>query len=199
MKRKTGTMLNWVVMLSMLFGFVATPAFAASSPRAEIQPETALSNPEYDASKLQAPDVAQDFAPVVFSSMHNDLSPALRDIALEYSPQEMAQRAVELGFVLPKAQLSTGDRAFDSAILELEKPVTPSIPAPFQSFDGVGNLFGGWPPDTEGDIGPNHYMQWINLHFAIWQIDKVNHTNTISARSAAWQRIVHRIWRRVRV
>ena len=24
------------------------------------------------------------------------------------------------------------------------------------------------PPDTEGDVGPNHYMQWVNLHFAIY-------------------------------
>lgn len=48
------------------------------------------------------------------------------------------------------------------------------MPAPLLSFDGLGNLFGGWPPDTQGDIGPNHYVQWINLHFAIWEIDRGN-------------------------
>jgi hypothetical protein len=24
------------------------------------------------------------------------------------------------------------------------------------------------PPDTNGDIGPNHYVQWVNLHYQIW-------------------------------
>jgi len=47
-------------------------------------------------------------------------------------------------------------------------PVGSNIPAPWLSFEGVGNLFGGWPPDTEGDVGPNHYVQWINLSFQIW-------------------------------
>ncbi len=36
------------------------------------------------------------------------------------------------------------------------------------SWDGVGNLFGGWPPDTDGDVGINHYFQMINLSFQIW-------------------------------
>src|SRR5438874_265881 len=27
---------------------------------------------------------------------------------------------------------------------------------------------GCMPPDTQGAVGPNHYMQWVNLHYAIW-------------------------------
>src|SRR5689334_1110314 len=34
------------------------------------------------------------------------------------------------------------------------------MPSPDQSFDGVSNLCGCFPPDTNGDVGPNHYMQW---------------------------------------
>jgi hypothetical protein len=37
-----------------------------------------------------------------------------------------------------------------------------------QNFDGVSNVNGVYPPDTEGDIGPNHYFQMINLSFAIY-------------------------------
>ncbi len=29
-------------------------------------------------------------------------------------------------------------------------------------------MCGCLPPDTEGDVGPNHYMQWVNSHFAIY-------------------------------
>ncbi len=36
------------------------------------------------------------------------------------------------------------------------------------NFDGIGNVNGVYPPDTDGDVGPNHYFQMINLSFAIW-------------------------------
>ena len=40
-----------------------------------------------------------------------------------------------------------------------------------QNFPGVGNLSGVAPPDTDGDVGPNHYFQMINLAFCIWDKD----------------------------
>src|SRR5438128_7940562 len=36
------------------------------------------------------------------------------------------------------------------------------------NFEGVGNLDGVLPPDTNGDIGPNNYVQWVNLHYQIF-------------------------------
>lgn len=47
------------------------------------------------------------------------------------------------------------------------------MPTPTLQFEGVGEGLPGYnanvvPPDTEGDIGPNHYVQWVNLHFAIF-------------------------------
>jgi len=47
-------------------------------------------------------------------------------------------------------------------------PVAPDAPAPIANFDGVTNISGVLPPDTNGDVGPNHYMQWVNLSFAIY-------------------------------
>jgi len=37
-----------------------------------------------------------------------------------------------------------------------------------QNFAGVSNLSGVAPPDTDGDVGLNHYMQMVNLSFQIW-------------------------------
>ncbi len=37
-----------------------------------------------------------------------------------------------------------------------------------QNFAGIGNLSGVAPPDTDGDVGPNHYFQMVNMAFAIW-------------------------------
>ncbi len=45
---------------------------------------------------------------------------------------------------------------------------TRSVTGPVFNFDGVGNVNSVYPPDTEGDVGPNHYFQMINLSFAIW-------------------------------
>jgi uncharacterized cupredoxin-like copper-binding protein len=36
------------------------------------------------------------------------------------------------------------------------------------SFDGVGNVLGVAPPDTNGDVGPNHYVQAVNVAMAIY-------------------------------
>jgi len=42
------------------------------------------------------------------------------------------------------------------------------------NFDGVPNLNEVYPPDTDGDVGPEHYFQMINLSFQIF--DKEGNT-----------------------
>ncbi|MCX6234025.1 MAG: T9SS type A sorting domain-containing protein [Bacteroidetes bacterium] len=62
-------------------------------------------------------------------------------------------RAKFHGVVDPVIQGKMGDR---------------SSRGPLKSFDGVGNVNSCYPPDTDGDVGPNHYFQMINLSFAIY-------------------------------
>lgn len=57
----------------------------------------------------------------------------------------------------------------------LEDPVrqdwtTLNMPTPSQNFAGLDfNTFGaGWPPDTNGDVGPNHYIQTVNTSIGIF-------------------------------
>jgi hypothetical protein len=59
-----------------------------------------------------------------------------------------------------------------SAVLQQEMGLL-AMPSLIRSWDGNG--FGlpgftmtGVPPDTEGDVGPNHYVQWVNTMFTIW-------------------------------
>ncbi len=47
-------------------------------------------------------------------------------------------------------------------------PELPLIATPTQSVDGIGNVNGVLPPDTNGDVGPNHFVQWVNLSFAVY-------------------------------
>jgi hypothetical protein len=42
---------------------------------------------------------------------------------------------------------------------------TPSL---ITDFEGLNNISGVLPPDTEGAVGPNHYVQVVNLVFAIY-------------------------------
>ena len=44
----------------------------------------------------------------------------------------------------------------------------PAILAPIQNFDGINNLLGYYPPDTQGDVGPDKYLQVVNCNFAVY-------------------------------
>lgn len=43
-----------------------------------------------------------------------------------------------------------------------------STPTIWQNFNGMVNTSGVAPPDTDGDVGLNHYMQMVNLSFQIF-------------------------------
>ena len=53
------------------------------------------------------------------------------------------------------------------AALQTAAPTTSAI-STVANFEGVSNVDGVLPPDTNGDVGPNHYVQWVNLSLAIY-------------------------------
>jgi hypothetical protein len=57
---------------------------------------------------------------------------------------------------------------FIDPVLQTNYPSNRETRGPVQNFEGVGNVNGVAPPDTDGDVGPDHYFQMINLSFAIW-------------------------------
>ncbi|HDD23978.1 MAG TPA: hypothetical protein ENF52_00885, partial [Chloroflexi bacterium] len=46
-----------------------------------------------------------------------------------------------------------------------------AIPPTIVNFEGVNNVDGVLPPDTNGAVGPNHYVQMVNLSTAIYDKD----------------------------
>jgi len=44
------------------------------------------------------------------------------------------------------------------------------MPPPIMNFPGMSYTLGGsgWPPDTNGDVGPDHYIQTVNTSIAIY-------------------------------
>ena len=123
------------------------------------------------AAGLAAPPEVRAAAPIkhsaqVSSAVKMDVSPALRTIppiqtvapgkkAPENPPIPRQDRTLGRGSTGPDAALQL-------------RPGSTNMPAPIQNFEGVNNADGVYPPDTNGDVGPNHYIQWVNLHFAIY-------------------------------
>jgi hypothetical protein len=76
------------------------------------------------------------------------------------APLSMKQPPAELPPIAPKA---------------IGGPLAP-MPGPIQSFAGLsktdsctgGTCGGGWPPDMNGDVGPNHYVLAVNSAVAIY-------------------------------
>lgn len=56
----------------------------------------------------------------------------------------------------------------DPVLQDETKASRASDPTMIQNFPGLDNIAGYAPPDTDGDVGLNHYLQMTNVHFAIW-------------------------------
>ena len=71
----------------------------------------------------------------------------------------------------PQRQIQAGPDQADPAI---QTAITTfAAPTAGINFDGVGDGVYGYlvnsaPPDTNGAVGPNHYVQWVNTAFAVF-------------------------------
>jgi hypothetical protein len=80
------------------------------------------------------------------------------------------------------AAVEVENERFDDAPTGLEGPRGPQdvdpivqsevsqreIPAASASFAGMGQASGPVPPDPNGDVGPNHYVQMVNSRYAVY-------------------------------
>ncbi|MFZ2360499.1 MAG: hypothetical protein WA040_14250 [Anaerolineae bacterium] len=106
--------------------------------------------------------------PVVIQPDHMDVSPPLRDIEPAAAPatDPVLMRFME-GELLPGHEREGSFSGIEGVYQNWHGPA--AMPPPIQNWDGVNNVgFSVRPPDTNGDVGPNHYVQWVNLRFQIW-------------------------------
>ncbi len=59
----------------------------------------------------------------------------------------------------------------EDPVLQKTMGNSPQQLTPLKNWEGIGNVNGVLPPDTDGDVGPNHYVQMLNLSFQIWDKD----------------------------
>ena len=114
---------------------------------------------------------APNLAPTVRWAAAHDVSPPLRDLALGRTAPDADDPATEpdRGPISAADSGFSGDGAVQSALLPS------AIPSPLQSFEGLSNqdnfnIFGFRvnPPDPNGEVGPNNYVEMVNLAFAVY-------------------------------
>jgi hypothetical protein len=50
----------------------------------------------------------------------------------------------------------------------VQDEIVPGALTPEITFEGINNRNGALPPDTIGDVGPNHYVQMVNVSWAVY-------------------------------
>ncbi len=109
--------------------------------------------------------------PIVSTSVRNDLSAPLASIQpLEPKQAPDNREEEERENFLPGRENAANAAPLPGGVDPLWQTGQNGvdIPRPTVNFEGVNNVNGVLPPDTEGDVGPNHYVQWVNLSFAIY-------------------------------
>jgi hypothetical protein len=108
--------------------------------------------------------------PIYGQAVHHDVSPPLGEIASSI-------RAYPPGF---EAEIPMGRRertyppnlpgAPDPLRQTEQRPIPGAAltPVPTMNFDGIDNVDGVLPPDTQGDVGVDYFVQWVNLSWAIF-------------------------------
>jgi hypothetical protein len=163
---KTRALLNLmfvVVMLASLAGSFSANAAPTASPSA--------------SASFTAP------APKVTTAVAFDVSPTLSELAQQATDrvttsaatgEEVVDLRPDRGPEIADTGYS-GDGALQSSAAGLQAASLASIAAPVLTFEGISNqdnfnLFGFRvnPPDPVGDVGPKHYVEMVNLAYAVY-------------------------------
>src|SRR5437667_4895136 len=139
---------------ALVFLAVSPPASAQSTPR------------------------TQRLTPTFYRPVAFDVSPALRSLPpaarpLVFDPNKIIEvRPERRGSEGPEAHRVKAYSA--DGVLQLLSPAR-TIPAPLLNFEGLSNqddfnLYGFRvnPPDPDGEVGPNHYVELINLVLGVF-------------------------------
>jgi hypothetical protein len=124
------------------------------------------------------------FKPHFSDAVAMDVSAPLRALAAQGSRTDVSEgairghgavREVRPERAAPSKGASTTGRSDRDGALQPSAPSINAVSAPIANFEGLSNqdnfnVFGFRvnPPDPVGDVGPNHYVEMINLVFAVY-------------------------------
>src|SRR6266566_2298842 len=116
----------------------------------------------------QRPDVVQMVGPVALNMDLRKLpyvapKEEFEERVLTRYPHGTAQAGAPAGYGI------SGLAKVQQLVKNLWRPA-PNMPPPLLTFEGLGaaQACACAPPDTDGDVGPNHYVEAVNVAFAIY-------------------------------
>ncbi|MEW6402749.1 MAG: carboxypeptidase regulatory-like domain-containing protein [Chloroflexota bacterium] len=141
-----------------------------SSTLSRLAPLSAAGPGQLSPAEISAILQQSSAGPVIIQAVQNDTSKELKvtaPIAPQQGRPDPDLNQLRLLPMRENAQLAPETPTLDP-VLQDSLPTPLVMPSPLQNFEGVSNVNGVLPPDTNGDVGPNHYMQWVNLSFAVY-------------------------------
>jgi hypothetical protein len=126
-------------------------------------------------ARVSVGESKRGFRPVVQLSGRHDVSPPLRELTPAALRPKKALTVNPFGsgvMPLPSSpdNATTAPGATKHSDVEVAQSTLGPMPDPIASFDGVSDIR-FLPPDPNGDVGPDHYVQMVNSSFGIFTKD----------------------------
>jgi hypothetical protein len=139
------------------------PLIAFMMIRLNSQPAQASPSPSQAEESIEGPFFGKTVEPHVFNGSLLDLP--VSDEPVTFQPKPLRYTPGQT----PKGA-STIILNWDDPVAQ-DEPVAGLMPDPIFTFPGISNYSQparSWPPDTNGDVGPNHYVQTVNTSIGIY-------------------------------
>ena len=143
---------------------IAVAIFAQGSRTKQTQASRSVGH--QDAPGTQRPDVVQMVGPVRTTT-------DVRHLPYVAPKREVEERRLTR-YPFPEdgapPPLPAGFEQFQAMLKKIWRP-TPKMPGPLLTFDGITAAQSGcgcFPPDSNGDVGPNHYVNAVNSSFRVF-------------------------------
>ncbi|HJT99340.1 MAG TPA: hypothetical protein VJ696_13565 [Rhodanobacteraceae bacterium] len=116
--------------------------------------------------------------PTVIHAARHDVSAPMRDIVRNMPPQQPRGEEEEEAYPIPNILLKltgTESRHYTKGLQNSPTGVpAPPVDLSFEAISSATSQCGCLPPDTNGDVSDQHYIQWVNSRWAVY--DKTDGT-----------------------
>src|SRR5713101_2859850 len=160
----------FVVLAGVFLALAGMGAFSSAFAQGK-GTQNNSSTPNQASLGTQAPDVIQMVGPVRVDQDLRSLpyvapKPETEERPLTRYPHGTGQG----GATGAPAGYGTSGLAYVQALLKNLWRPAPTMPPPLLTFEGgaAAQFCGCAPPDSDGDVGPNHYVEAINQAFAVY-------------------------------
>jgi Kelch motif len=174
MKKKStsqSAFFNLRILTASVFCFVGIAVALFAQGNRTKHAQTNRSTSRQAAPGTQTPDVVQMVGPVRTTTDVRHLPYIPNEGEIE--ERRLTRYAFPNSGPLPSAPAAPSSPWMQKLLKNIFRPV-PTMPGPLLTFDGMnssgpnGTNCGCLPPDTDGDVGPDHYVEALNVAFRVF-------------------------------